>query len=148
MNDLVLSKNNVINSTLSPLFLGFDKEFDRLTKMIDSNEFRNSTYPPYNIKYLNDSDIEIEIAVAGFDKSELSVDIEDGKLLVRGDAKEDKTDKATYAYRGIAKRKFTLSFALADTVEVVDAKKDDGMLVIKLFNNVPENKKPRTIKIG
>jgi molecular chaperone IbpA len=148
MNDLVLSKNNVIKSTLSPLFLGFDKEFDRLTRMIDSNELRNTTYPPYNIKHLNDTDIEIEIAVAGFDKSELGVDIEDGKLLVRGDAKEDKTDKSTYSYRGIAKRKFTLSFALADTVEVVDAKKDDGMLVIKLFNNIPENKKPRSIKIG
>jgi molecular chaperone IbpA len=116
--------------------------------MIDSNELRNTTYPPYNIKHINDTDIEIEIAVAGFDKSELGVDIEDGKLLVRGNAKEDKTDKSTYAYRGIAKRKFTLSFALADTVEVVDAKKDDGMLVIKLFNNIPENKKPRSIKIS
>jgi molecular chaperone IbpA len=146
MNDLVM-KNNVISSTLSPLFLGFDREFDRLTKMIDSHEFKNSTYPPYNIKSLNDTEYEIEIAVAGFDKSELSVDIEDGKLLVRGDGKE-KEDNATYTYRGIAKRKFTLSFALADTVEIVDAKKNDGMLSIKLFNNIPENKKPRSIKIG
>lgn len=147
MNDLVLSKNGVISSTLSPLFLGFDKEFDRLTKMIDSTEFKHSTYPPYNIKNINDTEYEIEIAVAGFDKSELSVDIEDGKLVVRGEAKE-KDDNATYTYRGIAKRKFALSFALADTVEIVDAKKDDGMLIIRLFNNIPENKKPRTIKIG
>lgn len=148
MNDLVLSKNNVINSTLSPLFLGFDREFDRLTKMIDSHDFKHSTYPPYNIKKINEEQYVIEIAVAGFDKSELDVDIEDGKLLVRGEAKDGIDNDVVYTYRGIAKRKFTLSFALADTVEIVSAKKDDGILTISLLNNIPENKKPRSIKIS
>lgn len=125
-----------------PFTVGYERMFDTLDKL---NEFSNTKYPPYNIVKLGDNLLEIEMAVAGFNRDEIDIELSDGTLTVKGNpANEDKS----YVYRGIASRSFIHRFALADTIRVDGAGLENGMLRIKLENVIPEHRKPRKIEIG
>lgn len=123
--------------------------FDRVASMLD-NALRSDTssggYPPYNIESLGENRYGITIAVAGFEDSELDIQVERGVLTVRGrKAEEDKARK--YLYQGIAARAFERKFNLAEHVEVTDAELRNGLLNIHLVKEIPEADKPRSISI-
>ena len=121
--------------------IGFDRVFDAVQRVNTSE----ANFPPYNIKKLDDENYEITLALAGFKKSELSVVVEDGNLVVKGEQAE--TSKSEFLHKGIAERNFTRSWALADEVKVSGSKLEDGVLTISLVHEIPEDKKPIEIKI-
>eukprot|EP00906_Rhabdomonas_costata_P014330 RCo020618 len=125
----------------SPLLLGFD-QFERTLDRIAKNA--GEGYPPYNIEQIGDDGLRITLAVAGFTNDDLSVQIEDNQLVIRGRQHDDKS--RIYLHRGIAARQFQRSFVLAEGIEVVGAGLDNGLLNIDLKRTLPEPK-VRTIKI-
>lgn len=125
----------------SPLLLGFD-QFERTLDRIAKNSAEG--YPPYNIEQTSDDGLRITLAVAGFTSEDLSVQIEDNQLVIRGRQTDDKS--RIYLHRGIAARQFQRSFVLAEGIEVVGASLDNGLLNIDLKRPMPEPK-VRTIKI-
>lgn len=120
-------------------FVGFDRMFDRLTNF-DSG----TNYPPFNIRKADEDSFVIELAVAGFDRSDLTVSEEDGTITVIGEKSEDGEE---YVYKGIAARKFTRKFALAEYIYVDNVYYSNGMLFINVLRKLPEEKKPKTFKI-
>lgn len=126
----------------SPLLLGFD-QFERTLDRIAKHSAEG--YPPYNIEQLGDDGLRITLAVAGFTTEDLSVQIEDNQLVIRGRQQDDKS--RIYLHRGIAARQFQRSFVLAEGIEVVGATLDNGLLNIELKRPMPEPK-VRTIKIS
>ena len=129
---------------LTPYAVGFDRVFDRLVDYTNNN--MNSTgFPPYNIKKVGDYGYEIEMALAGFGKEDIEVELENGILTVRS-VKENDADE-TVVHRGISYRKFTRKFTLADDIVVNEAKLENGLLNIRLEQVIPEEKKPRLIDV-
>ena len=123
--------------------------FDRLASMLDSamrSESTPSSYPPYNIEMLEDERYTITVAVAGFSQDEIDINVEKGVLTVHG--KKDQEEERNYLYQGIANRAFERKFNLADYVEVVGAKLDNGLLTIDLVKEIPEAMKPKKIQIN
>lgn len=105
--------------------------------------------PPYNIERLSDNDYRISMAVAGFGRDDVKIEVKEQTLLVRGEKKpEAEAEGRQYLHRGIAQRAFERRFQLADHVEVRGADLKDGLLHIELQRNIPERMKPRTIAIG
>ena len=130
---------------LTPYAVGFDRVFDTLNRYVDNNV--NSTgFPPYNIQKVGDFKYQIDMALAGFSKDDIEVEVADGTLSVRSDKKEEPEDEHTY-HRGISYRKFERKFTLADDLVVNSAKLENGMLTIDLERIVPEEKKPRLIEV-
>jgi molecular chaperone IbpA len=127
-------------------FLGFDQLFNTLTE-INPDVARGSGYPPYNVIKKDDGHFLIEIAVAGFSKHDIDLTLEGGVLAVTGNKKTG-TDKREYTHRGISARGFERAFTLADTIKVIGADIVDGLLIIILENNIPEEDKPQTIHLG
>ena len=128
------------------LFVGFDDQFSKLSKMHDDLTKHIPNYPPYNIRKVNDNTYVIEIAVAGFSKSEIEVEFVDDKLIVSGNAQDD--DSADWLYKGIATRNFTRTFALDDKIEIKGAALINGMLKIALEKIIPDHKKPKKIEVS
>ncbi len=123
--------------------------FDRLASLIDNamrSDATSSSYPPYNIEMMEADHYAISIAVAGFDQDEIDIDVEKGVLTVRG--KKAKQKERKFLYQGIAERAFESKFNLADYVEVIDAKLNNGLLTIHLVKEIPEAMKPRKISIN
>ena len=130
---------------LTPYAVGFDRVFDTLNRYVDNNV--NSTgFPPYNIQKVGDFKYQIDMALAGFSKDDIEVEVADGTLSVRSDKKEEPEDEFTY-HRGISYRKFERKFTLADDLVVNGAKLENGMLTVDLERIVPEEKKPRLISV-
>lgn len=125
----------------SPLLLGFD-QFERTLDRIAKNSAEG--YPPYNIEQIGEDGLRITLAVAGFTMDDLSVQLEDNQLVVRGRQTDDKS--RIYLHRGIAARQFQRSFVLADGIEVTAATLDNGLLNIDLRRPLPASK-VRTIRI-
>ncbi|MDX1452086.1 MAG: Hsp20 family protein [Oleiphilaceae bacterium] len=133
---------------LSPLYR-HSVGFDRLASLLDSAmnaDAVTQSYPPYNIESLGENRYAITLAVAGFDKSELELQVEKGVLSVRG--KKENAEQRNYLHHGIANRAFERKFNLADYVEVTGANLNNGLLTIDLVKEVPEAMKPRTIAIN
>jgi len=123
--------------------------FDRLAQMLD-NSLRSETqpsYPPYNIELAGEDKYRITMAVAGFDRSELDIEVENDALKVTG-RKQRETTQRTYLHRGIAARDFSHRFQLAEHVKVIGATLENGLLGIDLVREVPETLKPRLIVIN
>ena len=121
--------------------------FDRLAQLMDSvGGFDGEAYPPYNIERLGDNEYRITMAVAGFAKDELQIDVKESTLLVAGNKRPDDKPR-NFLHRGIAARTFERRFQLADYVEVKGAEFKDGLLHIDLQRNLPERMKPRTVSI-
>ena len=126
----------------SPLLLGFD-HFERVIDRVAKSSAEG--YPPYNIEQINKEALRITVAVAGFSMNDLEVTTEDNQLVIRGrNAAEDK--ERIYLHKGIAARQFQRSFVLAEGIEVVTARLQDGLLHIDMLRPVPEPE-VRKIKI-
>tara|TARA_B100001564_G_scaffold49778_1_gene36811 strand:+ start:617 stop:1051 length:435 start_codon:yes stop_codon:yes gene_type:complete len=128
---------------LTPYAVGYDKMFDNLSRYVD-NSVTSTGFPPYNIRKEGDYHYVIEMALAGFSKEDIEIEVADGTLSVRSDKKDDASDNL---YRGISFRKFNRKFTLSDDIVVNDAALDNGMLTINLERIVPEEKKPRLIEV-
>ena len=126
--------------------IGFDNIFDRL---FDMDLTRDSGYPPYNIRKINELQYAIELALAGFSKSDIEIEVTDGQLAIRSkeDIKKDDSNDS-FVHKGIAKRSFMRSFSLSDDIIVKGADLKDGMLIVELERVIPDEKKPRLIQIG
>lgn len=127
--------------------IGFDETFNKLSKWHDDFAKNIPNYPPYNIKKVSDNKYVIEIAVAGFSKSEIEMEFIDDKLFVKGNATED-ADALEWIHKGIAGRNFTRTFVLNDQVEIKNASLINGMLKIALERIIPDHKKPKKIDIN
>lgn len=131
--------------TLSRALVGFDTMFDQMERRF-ANQVSNN-YPPFNILKWNEDQYEIQIAITGFEKEEIRVEVERNQLSVFGESKEMSLGDAMYLHRGLATRDFEKTFTLAEHMEVKLAEIRNGMLRIQLFRNVPESEKPRIIDI-
>jgi molecular chaperone IbpA len=126
-----------------PFFIGFNRELERLNTV--HNLATRQAYPPYDILKLDEDTYRLSLAVAGFSKSDIDVSVDNGTLIVKGETAE--VTDAEVVYKGIAGRKFTRTFALGEYMEVSNAELKDGMLIINIVRIVPEDKKPKTIKV-
>ena len=141
-----------IFNQLRPVTVGFDNMFDHFERMFDGDVATFQTqvnFPPYNIVKTGDFTYDVELALAGFSKDDITVDYADNLLTVKS-VKKEKTDddKDGVLHRGISKRMFSKAFTIADDVEVKGAELKDGLLKISLERIVPEGKKPRNIEIS
>jgi molecular chaperone IbpA len=133
-------------------FIGFDDVFKTLEEFQRNTKVTMPTFPPYNIKKIDENKFLIEIAVAGYGKQDIEVEYQDGILSVKSDGRSDLNDLIdekdhVYLWQGIAKRAFNHRFNLADTVQVKTAKMVNGMLKLWLENIIPDHKKPQKINI-
>jgi molecular chaperone IbpA len=120
---------------------------DRLTDALESaRRHEGSNFPPYNIELVSDNDYRITMAVAGFSTDELEIEVNDGKLKVTGNKRQDGVERK-YLHQGIANRSFERTYQLADHVRVTGAEVKDGLLHIELVREIPEAMKPRRIEI-
>lgn len=129
--------------------IGFDNIFDELMRV--NAQQSNVNYPPYNIVKHNEDEFAIELAVAGFREGDINITVEKNILTIKGEQaikvyKEGELEPE-YVHRGISARDFARTFTLADHVEVVGAKVENGILTIALERQVPEEQKPKTIAI-
>lgn len=115
-----------------PFAVGFTDVFKDLQEM--SKNIKAVSYPPYNIKQVKDNKYVIEMAVAGFSKSDIEVTLEGNKLIVKGNTKEDEEDN--FLFKGIANRNFTREFKINDKIEIENAELANGMLKIWLQNMI------------
>jgi molecular chaperone IbpA len=132
-----------IPTGLARQFIGFEQMLDKIREASETLP-KIPSYPPYNIKKIDDEHFVIEMAVAGFGKTDLDIELKDGTLTVSGSHDADDKD---YIYQGIANRAFTRKFTLADTVVVKNAELVNGLLRIALERFVPEEKKAKKIDI-
>ena len=140
-NTLSLFNENF--NKLTPYAVGFDHIFDNLNRYVDNQQAQG--FPPYNIRKEGDYHYVIEMALAGFGKEDIQVEIAENTLSIRS-VKENSEDDETQ-YRGISFRRFERKFTLSDDLVVNNANLENGMLYIDLERIVPEEKKPRTIDI-
>jgi molecular chaperone IbpA len=122
--------------------------FDQMERRY-SNSVSNN-YPPHNILKTGENQYEIQIAVTGFEKSEIAVTVESNVLIVTGEGSESirhENPDIVYLHRGLATRDFAREFPLAEHIEVTGAEIRNGMLIVKLIRNVPESAKPKIIDI-
>ena len=124
-------------------FVGFDTLFDELEKV---SNFKETSYPAYNIEKTNENSYEITTALAGFEHDQISVEIEQNVLTISTTNKTN-DESRTYLHKGIASRAFTKKFRLADHIEVESATLENGILTIKLIKNIPDAELPRKIEI-
>lgn len=133
---------------LSPL-LKSTIGFDQMNRIFENAAGNNDvSYPPYNIEKINEDDYRITMALAGFVEDDLKIELDSGVLAISADGTDEDVDTERFLHRGIAKRAFTRHFRLADTIKVLGAQFENGLLMIDLQREVPEHLKPRTIKIG
>ena len=130
---------------LTPYAVGFDRVFDNLSRYVDNNA-TSTGYPPYNIRKEGDYNYVIEMALAGFAREDLEIEVADGVLTIRS-VKEKSDDDVSNIYRGISYRKFVRKFTIADDIVVNGAKMENGMLSVDLERIVPEEKKPLLIEV-
>ncbi|NIA70528.1 Hsp20 family protein [Pelagibius litoralis] len=134
---------------LSPLFRA-TVGFDRLASALDTASRLDESaysYPPYNIERTGEDSYRIVMAVAGFAEDELDITAKENSLTITGKKTPVEDDQTNYLHRGIAARAFERRFDLADYIKVADAKLENGLLSVDLVREVPEAKKPRSIKI-
>jgi molecular chaperone IbpA len=136
---------------LSPFYrnsIGVDRLFDRLMGQIDAGG-TTQNYPPYNIVKTGEETYEIQVAVAGFTQGEVTVNVNEGNLIITGEKlSNDLPEGHIYEHQGISARRFIRTFTLADYVEVQSAIAKDGILTVKLERRVPDAMKPKTIAIS
>ena len=139
-----------IFNQLRPVSIGFDNIFDHFEKMFDDDDgfrFPMINYPPYNIVRTGMHTYDIEVALAGYNKKEISVEYADGVLNIKSIKEEKSDDKKGVIHKGIAKRYFSKAFTIADDIKIEGAELKDGLLKVSLMKIVPEGKKPKTITV-
>jgi molecular chaperone IbpA len=144
MNDLTIPS---LFRDFGKFGVGFDDLFDRISKYHDDVAKNIPNYPPYNIKKTDENTYVIEMAVAGFGKSDITIETEGDKLVIKGDVTREEDDETQSLYQGLAFRPFTRYFTLNDQVEVKNAEMINGLLKVALERIIPESKKPKQIEI-
>ena len=125
-----------------PFFIGFNRDLARLNT---AHKINSQSYPPYDLLKLDEDTYRLSLAIAGFTKEDINVSVDNGTLIIKGEIVE--VTDAEIVHKGIAGRKFVRSFALGEYMEVSGAELKDGMLHINVDRIVPEEKKPKEIKI-
>jgi len=149
---MTFNKLPSIFKQLRPVSIGFDNIFDHFENFFDDDQdFHSSltsTFPFYNIVKKGDNKFDIEVALAGYDKKDITVEYEDNLLHIKS-IKETKSDKEKdgVIHQGIAKRYFSKAFTIADDVEIEGAELKNGLLKVSLKKIVPEGKKPKVITV-
>lgn len=137
-------------------FVGFDPLVKKLTEAAEQTVKLAQNYPPYNIKKIDENKYTIEMAVAGFGKQDIEIELSGSNLVIKGNvqqgepAEQDSKGEWTwpsFLYQGLAMRPFTRQFTLADNVEIKNAELINGILKIVLEAIIPEEKKPVKIEI-
>ena len=131
-----MSRMSVFNSPFLLGFEQFERTIDRISKL------STETYPPYNIEQISSNLLRITIAVAGFEKEDLEINLEGNQLQIKGFKKEE-NDERIFLHRGIATRQFQRNFVLAEGIEVEGASMENGLLSVDLSQpiNSEESKK-------
>ena len=138
MNELMTLSNRLTPSLLRQMVIGFDDFFDSIHNV-------ERTYPPYNIQKTGDDIYTLEMAVAGFKKTDIKVSVESNVLKIEGEQTKNEQD---YIHKGMAARNFYRTFSLARHIEIDEAKMEDGLLKIKMIRNLPKELRPKEIKIA
>ena len=144
-----MTRNLSVWNSLRPFSVGFDSIFEEFDRMLESTERYNSNYPPYNIHKLNDNNYKIEVALAGYTKNDIELELKENTLTVRNKAKEKVINENGNGviHKGISTRQFERSFTISEDIKVKDAALKNGLLVIELERIIPDEKKPRLIDI-
>jgi len=124
-----------------PFFLGFGDQFVRW----ETNKKTTSSFPPYNVKKVDEDNYVVELAVAGYDREDIDVTVDKDTLIIKSEREND--EKSEYLHKGIAGRNFTQTFTLGEYMTVKSASLDNGLLTVKIERELPESAKPRQIKI-
>ena len=123
-----------------PFTIGFDKLFSDMERISNIND----NFPPYNVIKSSEDTYIIELAVAGFSKDELFIEFKDSVLKVEG---KKETREIDFAHKGISERNFARSWTLGEYVKVKGAEVKNGMLIISLEKEIPEEEKPQVLNI-
>jgi len=132
-------------AALNRALVGFDRIFDDMERRF-ANQI-SSNYPPFNIAKVGENLYDIAIAVTGFEKDEISVTVEANELLVKGERRAPEGPEPEYLHRGLALRDFERTFTLAEHMKVRKAEIKNGILLIQIEREIPEELKPRVIDI-
>ena len=145
-----MTRNLSVWNSLKPFSVGFDSIFEEFDRMLESTERYNSNYPPYNICKLSDNDYKIEVALAGYSRDDIEIELKDNTLSVRNKTKEKVVNDESNGviHKGISTRQFERSFTISEDIKVKNADLKNGLLNIDLERIVPEEKKPRLININ
>jgi molecular chaperone IbpA len=141
MNQLARFDTTALNRAL----IGFDRIFNDVDRRY-ANQL-SSNYPPYNIEKIAENLYDIAIAVTGFEKDEITVQVEADELVVKGERKSVEKPETEYLHRGLALRDFERTFTLAEHMKVIKAEIKNGILLIQIEREIPEAMKPRIIDI-
>jgi molecular chaperone IbpA len=141
MTQLQRFDTNALNRAL----VGFDRIFDDMERRFATQV--TSNYPPYNIAKIGDNRYQIDLAVTGFMKEEVTVTVEANELSIRGERKRDDDAAIEYLHRGLALRDFERTFTLAEHMKVRSASVQNGILHIEIEREIPEELKPRVIDV-
>ncbi len=142
MNALTRFDTQALNRAL----VGFDRLFDTFDSRF-ANQL-NTNYPPYNVVKTDDDHYSVEVAVAGFKKGEISVEVDNDQLTIKGEsATPNESTARQYLHKGLSSRDFVRQFTLAEHMIVKGAEIQDGILTISIVRELPEDKKPRLIDI-
>ena len=144
-----MTRNLSVWNSLRPFSVGFDSIFEEFDRMLDSTERYNSNYPPYNIHKLNDTNYKIEVALAGYSKDDIELELKENTLTVRNKAKEKVINEEGNGvlHKGISTRQFERAFTISEDIKVKNAELKNGLLNIDLERIIPEDKKSRLIEI-
>ena len=145
-----MTRNLSVWNSLRPFSVGFDSIFEEFDRMLESPERYNSNYPPYNIRKLSDNDYKIEVALAGYSKDDIKLELIDSTLTVRNKNKEKVINDESNGviHKGISTRQFERSFTISEDIKVKNAELKNGLLNIDLERIIPDEKKPRLIDIN
>lgn len=132
-------------SALNKALLGFDSLFNDFEGRF-ANQI-NSNYPPYNVLKFDEDTYSLEIAVTGFLPEEITVEVDQNQLVVKGQHASSEANETKYLHRGLATRNFTRQWTLAEHMEVGEGRIKNGVLTVELKRVVPEALKPRQLKL-
>lgn len=141
MNQLTRFDTAALNRAL----VGFDRIFDNFESRF-ANQI-NQNYPPYNIEKVAENLYDVVIAVAGFEKNEITVEVDQDQLVIRGEKPANQEPGPEYLHRGLAFRDFERRFTLAEHMEIVKAEIKNGLLTVQIEREVPEALLPRKIEV-
>ena len=149
MTRQILTSNHPFFSNFPNWVIGHDRLFQEMLRVVDDVAYPSSSgsnYPPHDIIREGSNEYIIELAVAGFEKDDLQIRTEDGRLFIGGNKKEQ-VDDQKIVHRGIAKRSFEKVFHLAENVVVRDTSFVNGIITIKLEQVVPDERKPKFFEL-
>ena len=129
---------------ISPFAVGFDRTFDTL-ELLASSRAKETNYPPYNIRKISEDQYAIELAVAGFEDKDIDIELVEETLTIKGNRPKEASDGLLH--QGLAARDFVKKFVLSDDMEIKGAALSNGMLYVGVERIIPDEKKPRKIKL-